>query len=197
MGILEIDEHMGCAMSGLTADARTLIDHARVEAQAHWFTYNERMPVESNVHAISDMALEFSDEGNSKEKKNRMSRPFGVALLVAGVDPVDGPTLWNTEPSGTYIKYMACAIGSAQEGATSLLNEQYNKDITLADAGILGLTVLRQVMEDKLSSDSVELAVVKAMPNPKDVKFTMRSKEELEDLIRRLPAPTLPTLGTN
>jgi len=192
--ILEIDVHMGCAMSGLTADARTLIDHARVEAQNHWFTYNERMPIESNVHAISDLALDFS---STKKKDKAMSRPFGVALLVAGVDPVDGPTLWNTEPSGTYIKYMACAIGSAQEGATSLLNEQYNKDITLADAEILGLTVLRQVMEDKLSSDSVELAVVKAMPNPKDVKFTMRSKEELEDLIRRLPAPTLPTLGTN
>jgi len=192
--ILEIDVHMGCAMSGLTADARTLIDHARVEAQNHWFTYNERMPIESNVHAISDLALDFS---STKKKDKAMSRPFGVALLVAGVDPVDGPTLWNTEPSGTYIKYMACAVGSAQEGATSLLNEQYNKDITLADAEILGLTVLRQVMEDKLSSDSVELAVVKAMPNPKDVKFTMRSKEELEDLIRRLPAPTLPTLGTN
>jgi 20S proteasome subunit alpha 5 len=192
--ILEIDVHMGCAMSGLTADARTLIDHARVEAQNHWFTYNERMPIESNVHAISDLALDFS---STKKKDKAMSRPFGVALLVAGVDPVDGPTLWNTEPSGTYIKYMACAVGSAQEGATSLLNEQYNKDMALADAEILGLTVLRQVMEDKLSSDSVELAVVKAMPNPKDVKFTMRSKEELEDLIRRLPAPTLPTLGTN
>ena len=41
---------------------------------------------------------------------------------------VEGPSLWNTEPSGTYTKYMACAIGSAQEGATNLLQEQYNKD---------------------------------------------------------------------
>ena len=31
--ILEIDSHVGCAMSGLTADSRTMIDHARVEAQ--------------------------------------------------------------------------------------------------------------------------------------------------------------------
>lgn len=191
--ILEIDVHMGCAMSGLTADARTLIDHARVEAQNHWFTYNERMPVESNVHAISDLALDFSAE-DRKDKKT-MSRPFGVALLVAGVDPVDGPALWVTEPSGTYTKYMACAIGSAQEGATSLLQEQYNKDITLAEAEILVLTILRQVMEEKLTSINIEVSIVKTEPNPKDIKFTMRSKEELEDLIRRLPAPTLPTLG--
>merc|ERR1712084_216578 len=62
--ILEIDEHMGCAMSGLTADARTLVDAARVEAQAHWFTYNERMPVESCVKSVADMALDFSDTEN-------------------------------------------------------------------------------------------------------------------------------------
>ena len=29
------------------ADARTLIDHGRVETQQHRFTYNEPMPVES------------------------------------------------------------------------------------------------------------------------------------------------------
>jgi len=194
--ILEIDVHMGCAMSGLTADARTLVDHARVEAQNHWFTYNERMPVESNVHTISDLALDFSVTDRQDKNNKAMSRPFGVALLVAGVDQ-DGPTLWNTEPSGTYTKYLACAIGSAQEGATNLLQEQYNKDMSLADAEILGLTVLRQVMEEKLTSVNIELAVVRTMPNIKDVKFVSRSKEELEDIIRRLPAPTLPTLGAN
>lgn len=31
--IMEIDSHLGCAMSGLTADARTMIEHARVTSQ--------------------------------------------------------------------------------------------------------------------------------------------------------------------
>lgn len=31
--IMEIDSHIGCAMSGLTADARTMVEHARVTAQ--------------------------------------------------------------------------------------------------------------------------------------------------------------------
>lgn len=38
--VAEIDEHLGCAMSGLTADAKTLIDHARAETQVssvHFF----------------------------------------------------------------------------------------------------------------------------------------------------------------
>jgi 20S proteasome subunit alpha 5 len=188
--ILEIDTHIGCAMSGLTADARTLIDHARVEAQAHWFTYNERMPVESNVHAVADMALDFSDSGD-KDKKKMMSRPFGVALLVAGVDDTDGPVLFNTDPSGTFTKYAAASIGSAQEGSTVLLQEQYKADMSLADAEILALTVLRQVMEEKLSAVNIEVGVVPVSTK----KFKLYSGEELEAVIRRLPAPTVPTLG--
>lgn len=31
--IMEIDNHLGCAVSGMTADARTMIEHARVAAQ--------------------------------------------------------------------------------------------------------------------------------------------------------------------
>lgn len=31
--VAEIDEHIGCAMSGLTADAKTLVDHARSDTQ--------------------------------------------------------------------------------------------------------------------------------------------------------------------
>jgi 20S proteasome subunit alpha 5 len=37
--VLEIDEHIGCAMSGMTADARTMIDHARVVAQVRIFDF--------------------------------------------------------------------------------------------------------------------------------------------------------------
>merc|ERR1719221_1188367 len=176
-------------MSGLTADARTLIDHARVEAQGHWFTYNERMPVESNVHSIADLALDFAD---NKGKKRVMSRPFGVALLVGGYDPTDGPVLFNTDPSGTFTKYMAASIGSAQEGSTNLLQEQYNKDMTLKEAETLALTVLRQVMEEKISSQNIEIASVPISTK----KFTPYGKDLLEDLIKKLPAPTMPTLQT-
>lgn len=35
--ILEIDAHCGAASSGLAADASTLVEHARVEAQNHWY----------------------------------------------------------------------------------------------------------------------------------------------------------------
>ena len=60
--VAEVDAHIGVAMSGLTADARTLIDHARVEAQQHSFTYNEAMPVESLTQSLCDLALRFGED---------------------------------------------------------------------------------------------------------------------------------------
>lgn len=61
--IMELDSHIGCAMSGLTADARTLVDKARVETQNHRFNFDEAMTVESCTQAICDYALQFGEEG--------------------------------------------------------------------------------------------------------------------------------------
>lgn len=79
--IVEVDKHIGCAVSGLMADSRTMIDRARVEAQNHWFTYNEQMTVESCAQAVSNLAIQF---GDSDDDGSAMSRPFGVAILFAG-----------------------------------------------------------------------------------------------------------------
>ena len=46
------------------------------------FTYDELMKVESITSAVSSLALSFGEGGSEKI----MSRPFGVALLFAGID---------------------------------------------------------------------------------------------------------------
>ena len=80
--IVEIDSHIACAFSGLTADSKTLIDRARVESQNHWFTYDEKMQVESVAQAVSNLAIAFGDSDG--DEIGMMSRPFGVAILYAG-----------------------------------------------------------------------------------------------------------------
>lgn len=189
--ILEIDSHVGCAMSGLIADARTLIDHARVETQHHFFVYGEPMPLESCVGAIADLALDFSNVKDGNRGRKTMSRPFGVALLVAGADK-EGPALWCTDPSGTVTKYSAAAVGSAQEGAEAMLQESFSSSMTLQEAENLALVVLRQVMEEKLTSSNVEVGVV-----PADSKlFKIYTGEEVQLVVDRLPPPATPTPAT-
>ena len=145
--IMEVDSHIGAAMSGLTADARTLISHGRSETQQHRFNYNEAMGVEACTQSLCDLALRFGEGGDDS-----MGRPFGVALLLAGHDKKKGPCLYHTDPSGTYTEYDAKAIGSASEGAQAELKEKYSKDMSLEDAEALALSVLKQVMEEKVRS---------------------------------------------
>ena len=64
---MEIDTHLGCAMSGLTADARTMIDHARVTSQSHRFTYDEPIKVESVTQAVCDLALRFGESVHDED----------------------------------------------------------------------------------------------------------------------------------
>ncbi|NXI58219.1 PSA5 protein, partial [Chloroceryle aenea] len=143
----------GCAMSGLIADAKTLIDKARVETQNHWFTYNETMTVESVTQAVSNLALQFGEEDADP---GAMSRPFGVALLFGGVDE-KGPQLFHMDPSGTFVQCDARAIGSASEGAQSSLQEVYHKSMTLKEAIKSSLVILKQVMEEKLNATNIEV----------------------------------------
>lgn len=178
-----IDNHVGCCMSGLVADAKTLIDHARVESQNYFFTYNESMPTQSVVQAISDLALEFSDIKGNRNRRS-MSRPFGVAMLIAGADSDGSSSLWMTDPSGTYTKYSAAAIGTAQEGAEAILLESYNSNMSLKEAEDLALVVLRQVMEEKINSVNVEVAAVK------EKKFVIYENTEIQKILDRLPPPT-------
>ncbi|GJJ13538.1 proteasome component pup2 [Clathrus columnatus] len=180
--IMEIDSHLGCAMSGLTADARTMIDHARVTAQNHHFTYDEPIKVESITQAVCDLALRFGESVHDEDAlmvgyKLPPSRPFGVALLIGGIDEL-GPQLYHTDPSGTFVQYDAKAIGSGSEAAQAELQDRWYKQMTLAEAHSLALRVLKQVMEEKLDQHNVQLAQV-----TKQKGFEILSDAELKEVI--------------
>jgi len=198
-------------MSGLQADARSMIEHARVESQNHAFNYAEPLRVESCTQAICDLALRFGEGAEGEE--SIMSRPFGVALLIAGYDE-DGPSLYVTpshlpimsspttspalalelglktnnthsyhaEPSGTFYRYDAKAIGSGSEGAQAELQNEFHKSLTLPEAEVLTLKTLKQVMEEKLDSKNVQLASV-----TKDKGFRIYTDEEMAEVVGRLP----------
>lgn len=178
--IAEIDSHIGAAMSGLVADARTLVDHARVEAQNHTFTYDEPIGVEALTQAVCDLALSFG-EGQDGDSSKRMSRPFGVALLLAGYDELHGPQLFFSDPSGTFVRYKAKAIGAGSEGAQSNLSESYNENLTLEEAEDLALSTLKQVMEEKISTENVELARI-----VQDKGFHIATADEVGMVLGRL-----------
>ncbi|HJM77102.1 MAG TPA: archaeal proteasome endopeptidase complex subunit alpha, partial [Candidatus Thalassarchaeaceae archaeon] len=98
----QIDNHIGITTSGLVADARQLVDRARVQCQINRMTYGDAIPVPTLVKKMCDYKQSFTQYGGA--------RPFGTALLIAGID-AEGVHLFETDPSGAYQSYHAGAIG--------------------------------------------------------------------------------------
>ncbi|CAN1863873.1 Proteasome subunit alpha type-5 [Linum perenne] len=110
---MEIDQHIGCAMSGLIADARTLVEHS------HRFSYGEPMTVESTTQALCDLALRFGE------------------------------------------------------------GDEESMDLTLLEAETIALSILKQVMEEKVTPNNVDIA--KVSPT-----YHLYTPAEVEAVIGRL-----------
>jgi len=152
------DVHIA-GISGLTADGNMLLDKGRVEAENYKFTYNEHMPTASLVRRMCDFSMSFGDEDS------KMARPLGVSMLVAGLDRVDEgktlvPKLYHLDPSGTYIEYRAKAIGAGEETAMDYLVDHYNTSMSLDEALRVCLETLKNVMEEKVTNNNVDVWVL-------------------------------------
>jgi proteasome alpha subunit len=149
--IFVLDQHIGCATSGLVADARSLVDRARISAQVNRITYDEPIAVSHLVKQICDFKQSYTQYGGV--------RPFGTALLVAGVDD-SGAHLFETDPSGALMEYKASSVGSGRNQAMEVFEEKYKDGMSRDDAITLGLQALHKATEGKLNAEAVEIGVV-------------------------------------
>ncbi|MCJ2532549.1 MAG: archaeal proteasome endopeptidase complex subunit alpha [Candidatus Thermoplasmatota archaeon] len=170
--IFQIDEHIGCATSGLVADARVLVDNARVIAQVNKVTYAEKIDLETLVKRLCDFKQNYTQYGGV--------RPFGTALLVAGVDDT-GAHLFETDPSGALVAYKAGSIGAGKNAIMDVFEEEYEEGMTMDDAVLLGLKALTKATEDKLSTQAVEIGIVRS-----DENFRTLTEAEADVYVKKL-----------
>ena len=166
--IFQVDDHIGVAAAGYIPDARTQVDHARFFAQSNRLIYDEPVDVEAVAKNIADMAQQFTQYAGV--------RPFGVALILAGVDK-NGSALYLTDPSGTYIGYDAVAIGAGSDQVTEFLEKSYNSDISMEDASALAIESIYLVSEDKTGTRHIKMAII-------DDQTKMMRKVEENDVDR-------------
>ncbi|KAA9396889.1 archaeal proteasome endopeptidase complex subunit alpha [Haloarcula sp. CBA1130] len=168
--IHEIDSHVGVASAGHVADARQLIDVARRQAQVNRLRYDEPASVESLTKEITDYIQQYTQTGGA--------RPFGVALLVAGIENGE-PRLFETDPSGTPYEWQAVAIGGSREDIQSFLEDEYAEEMDLEGGIELALRALASVNEDGLDATGVDIATI-------DVETEQFEKLAEDDIAERL-----------
>lgn len=110
---------MGIAIAGLASDARVLSNFMKQQSLASKMSYGRAIPIERIVNQIGDRA--------QTNTQHYGRRPYGVGLLVAGVDEASGPHLFEFQPSGMTYEMSACAIGARSQMARTYLERHLDE----------------------------------------------------------------------
>lgn len=172
--IFQIDDHIGVAASGLVADARALVDFARVQAQINKTTYDEPIGIETLSKEICDFKQSYTQSGGV--------RPFGTSLIIAGIDG-ERMRIFETDPSGALLEYRATGIGSGRNEIIDFFEKKYSENIDINDAIVLGLNALNAVTEGGLNESNIEIGVIEL----KNKKFRRLLPSEVKKFAAEIP----------
>jgi proteasome alpha subunit len=163
--IFQFDDHVGAAIAGLSSDARVLMSQGRVFCQSNRLLYDEPADIEALIGTLSGRIQVYTQHGGI--------RPFGVSLIIAGVDST-GAKLLTTDPSGSYRGYKARALGRNADQANSLLDEKYVEGLSLDEAISLAIGAVSVASGDEITPMTVKVAVI-----PSETRVLKRLTEEV------------------
>ncbi|MBW2965743.1 archaeal proteasome endopeptidase complex subunit alpha [Candidatus Woesearchaeota archaeon] len=169
--IFQIDDHIGTTASGILSDARVLIERAQLRAQQHRVTYDSPIDILTIVKDISDLKQICTQSAGL--------RPFGVSLLVAGVDEDGSIKLFETDPTGIFFEYKATAIGEGETDVTDILHKQYKEDLTIDEGMKLAVKALVKSIGNNFTADRIDCAYIKV----EDKKYKKLNKAQIEKIL--------------
>lgn len=150
--IFQVDYHIGVAAAGYIPDARVQVDYARYFSQGNRMTYDEAVDVETVTKHLADQSHQFTQYSGV--------RPYGVALIIGGVDIKDKPAIYVTDPSGTYVHYAAVAIGAQSEEVNGFLEKYYSNDLSIEDGAALAIAAINLKAEQQEGVKHIKMATV-------------------------------------
>lgn len=146
-----LDDHVCLAFAGLTADARILIDKARIECQSHRLTVEDPVTIDYITRHVAGIQQRYTQSGGV--------RPFGISTLIIGFDQSESiPRLYQTEPSGMYNAWKACAIGRSSKTVREFLEKNHEDNLTKDQTIKLAIKSLLEVVQT--GAKNIEIALM-------------------------------------
>jgi len=179
--VYEIDTHLGISIAGLLSDGRLLARFLQVECLNWRWAHNEPSPV-SHLMNLLGLKMQINTQRYGR-------RPFGVGLLVAGVDE-NGPHIVQTCPSANTYECYAMAIGARSQSARTYLDKHLSEFNNSSKEELIkhALLALRDTLpnELKLLDKNTSIGVV-GIGEP----FKIYDDDEVQpflDLIKDIPS---------
>lgn len=168
--LFAITPKVGCLVTGLTGDGRSLVTECRQEASQFEYNNGFPMPVAVLAARVADLMQVNTQEAGKRSK--------GVVSMFCGVDDEKGPQLYKVDPAGHYFGYKAVATGVKEQEAMSLLekkmkgNPELDEDATIQAA----VMTLQTCLSADFKPDEIEVGVVVGEAG----RFTVLPSEEIE-----------------
>jgi len=165
--IMQVDDHIGVALAGMIGDGRILIEKSQLKAQTHMITFDTPIDVKSVASYIAEEKQLCTQIGGL--------RPFGVSIIIAGVD--DKPRLFLTEPMGTFYEYKAVVIGEGEEEIKKTLAKSITKRMPIEKGLRLCISLIRKSVGKEFTNDRISGFYIKT-----DTRmYTKISKKEINN----------------
>lgn len=167
--IFTLDESIGTAIAGLSGDARSLVRYARELAQINRLTFAEPISVKALSKKLSDHIQSYTQQGGT--------RPYGVSLLVMGVD--SAPQLYLVTPIGVFWSYKAYAVGNAADQMNGMLEKEYHPSLTVDDALQLAIRIHKETSPAPIQPGGLVAAKITSA----DRKFVILDEQSVQQLL--------------
>lgn len=177
--IFQIDDHIGATASGILSDARVLIERAQIKAQQNKVTYDTPIDTVAVVKDMCSLKQICTQSGGL--------RPFGVSILVGGIDPDGQPRLFETDPTGIFFQFKATVIGEGEPEIEEIFDKEYDSKMTVEDGLKLTLRALNKILDKNFNVDRIDAAYI----NTTDRKFTRVKKDKLDKILKDIKRTTL------
>ncbi len=171
--MFKIDDHIAATAAGIISDARVLVDRTQLKAQQHAVTYDTKIDILSVVKDICDLKQICTQSAGL--------RPFGVSMIVGGVEEDGTIKMFVTEPYGLYFQHYAAVIGEGEGHIEPLLKKKYKPSISIDEGIRLGLEALKDFLKGEFNFERVDAVIVRAG----DKRYQKLTDDELKAVMKK------------
>lgn len=169
--LFPITKYLGLLATGMTADARSLVQQARNQAAEFRFKWGYEMPVDVLAKWIADKSQIYT--------QHAYMRPLGVAAMVLGIDEEKGPQLFKCDPAGHFFGHKATSAGLKEQEAINFLEKKMKNEPTFSyeETVQTAISALQSVLQEDFKATEIEVGIVRT----EDPAFRVLTTQEIDE----------------
>jgi len=150
--IYKLDKKFAMTVSGHSTDGRILSDTIRKHIKDEKSRYGEVSDTKIIVNKISNNIQETI--------QSTELRPYGVSLLIGGINRDGLPRLYKIDPDGESSAWKGIAIGKDNQKIVKQIESEYDEDINLNDAVELLINIFNKSTNEDISEKMISVVKI-------------------------------------